>query len=251
MRLLSLFFRRETAVPVLALSFASLVSGVLVVARILSTGNLYYGFLLWNLFLAWLPLVFAVLACDNFRNAPRPNLRLAGLAMAWLLFFPNAPYIFTDLIHLHTRFFGQFWIDLATVLTCALTGWVLGFVSLYLMQSIVSRMFNPLTGWLFTLAATGLGSFGIYLGRFWRFNSWDVVAKPAQLFRGLGAVTSRSLIDPGTIAFPLLFAAFLLSSYLMLYALTHLSPADLAASAPSALNEVRSVKCEVPSAGGA
>ena len=234
MRVLSLFFRRGAAAPMLALSFASLVSVVLVIARIVFTGNFLYGFLVWNLFLAWLPLVFALLACENFRNTSRPNLRLAGLAFAWLLFFPNAPYIFTDLIHLHTRIFGQFWIDLATVLTCALTGLVLGFLSLYLMQSIVSQMFGKRTGWLFILAATAMGSFGIYLGRFWRFNSWDVVAKPAQLYHGLGSMTSRSLLDPTTIAFPLLFAAFLLSAYLMLYALTHLSPAHLVTSVPPA-----------------
>jgi len=233
MRLLSLFFRREAAAPILALSFASLVSAVLVFARIVSTGNILYGFLLWNLFLAWLPLVFALLACESFRNRPRSNLRLAVLAVAWLLFFPNAPYIFTDLIHLHTRLYGQFWIDLATVLTCALTGLVLGFLSLYLMQSIVSRMFGKRAGWLFILIATGLGSFGIYLGRFWRFNSWDVVAKPAQLYHGLGTLTARSLLEPTTIAFPLLFAAFLLSAYLMLYALTHLSPAQLVPVAPA------------------
>ena len=233
MRLLSLFFRRGAAAPMLALSFASLVSVVLVLARVLATRNLQYGCLVWNLFLAWLPLVFALLACENFRNTSRPNLRLAGLALAWLLFFPNAPYIFTDLIHLHNRIFGQFWIDLATVLTCALTGLVLGFLSLYLMQTIVSQMYGRPTGWMFILVATALGSFGIYLGRFWRFNSWDVVAKPTELYHGLGSVTSRSLLDPTTIAFPLLFATFLLSSYLMLYALTHLSPAHLVTSAPS------------------
>jgi uncharacterized membrane protein len=233
MKFLSLFFRRETAAPMLALTFASAFSTVLVIARVAATGNFLYAVLVWNLFLAWLPLVFALLACESYRNNPRPNWRVAGLATAWLLFFPNAPYIFTDLIHLHTRAYGQFWVDLVTVLTCALTGLVIGFLSLYQMQSIVSRMFGRAASWVFIAVATGLGGFGIYLGRFWRFNSWDVLAKPAELYHGLGQVTTNSLLNPRAVAFPVLFAAFLFSTYLMLYALTHLSPAQLPATPPA------------------
>ena len=65
MRLLKLAFKRETAMPVLALLIASGTSVALVLARILSTGRLSYSFLVWNLFLAWLPMIFALLACEN------------------------------------------------------------------------------------------------------------------------------------------------------------------------------------------
>src|SRR5437660_204841 len=70
MTLLKLAFRRETFMPMLALSFASGVCLILVSARILWTRNLHYGFLIWNLFLAWLPLLFALVACKNYRNRP-------------------------------------------------------------------------------------------------------------------------------------------------------------------------------------
>src|SRR5580704_17948875 len=99
MKLLKLAFKRETAIPVLALTFASAVCVALVCARIIWTGNGRAAFLLWNLFLAWLPLFFALLACDHYQNAAGRNWRFVGFAGAWLLFFPNAPYIFTDLIH--------------------------------------------------------------------------------------------------------------------------------------------------------
>ena len=221
MKMLSLFFKREMAVPMLALSFASVVSVILVIARIVTTGNIYYGFLIWNLLLAWLPLIFAVLACDHSQKHTMSNPGFAGLAAAWLLFFPNAPYIFTDLIHLTTRFYGHFWVDLVLILTCALTGLVLGFVSLYLMQSLVARRFGRLVGWIFTAVATGLCSFGIYLGRFLRFNSWDVVTQPAKVYHGIGLWTAGSRHNG---VFLVLFAAFLFLAYLMLYALTHLSP---------------------------
>ncbi len=211
--------------PMLALTFASAASVALVVARMISTGNLRYGFLVWNLFLAWLPLVFALLASEKFQNASGRDWRFLGLAGAWLLFFPNAPYIFTDLTHLTTRFYGHFWVDLMLILLCALTGLVLGFVSLYLMQSVVARMLGRPASWVFIAAVAALSGFGIYLGRFMRFNSWDVLFRPVQLYRGIGNWVAAPLANANTLAFPVLFATFLFIAYLMLYALTHLQPA--------------------------
>ena len=115
--------------PMLALLLASGTSVALVLARILWTGRISYTFLVWNLFLAWLPLVFALLACESYQNGSGRDWRFLSLAGAWLLFFPNASYIFTDLIHLTNHFYPYFWVDLSLILLCALTGLVLGFVS--------------------------------------------------------------------------------------------------------------------------
>jgi uncharacterized membrane protein len=226
MKLLKLAFKRETAMPMLALTFASAASVALVFARILSTGNFRYSFLVWNLFLAWLPLIFALLASEKYQHASGRNWHFAILAGAWLLFFPNAPYIFTDLIHLTTRFYGHFWVDMTLILLCAITGMVLGFVSLYLMQSVVVRMFGRPASWLFITAVAALSGFGIYLGRFMRFNSWDVVFRPRQVYHGIGHWVANPLATANSLAFPILFGAFLFVSYLMLYALTHLRPAQ-------------------------
>ncbi len=211
--------------PLLALTFASIASVALVGARIIATGNLRYSFLVWNLFLAWLPLVFALLASAKFHHASGRDWRFLGLAGAWLLFFPNAPYIFTDLTHLTTRFYGHYWVDLMLILLCALTGLVLGFVSLYLMQSVVERMLGRPASWVFIAAVAALSGFGIYLGRFMRFNSWDVLFRPVQLFQGIGNWVAAPLANANTLAFPVLFGTFLFIAYLMLYALTHLQPA--------------------------
>src|SRR5579859_1051914 len=173
MHLLRLAFKRQTAMAVIALILASGVSLGLVAARILWTGRWQYAFLPWNLFLAWLPLAFALMACDAFQSGTSRNWRFWGYASAWLLFFPNAPYIFTDIIHLTARGFGHFWIDLVLVLLCAMTGLVLGFVSLFLMQSVVRRRLGQAASWMFIAIVAGLSGFGIYLGRFLRFNSWD------------------------------------------------------------------------------
>src|SRR5438105_9594915 len=118
MKLMKLALRRETAIPVLAVAFASAVSFSLVLARIAWSGNIKYGFLFWNLILAWLPLIFALLAADEYRAGAPRNWRFLGFAGAWLLFFPNAPYIFTDLIHLTTHFYSHFWVDLTLILLC-------------------------------------------------------------------------------------------------------------------------------------
>src|SRR5882762_11516266 len=185
MKLFRLALQRETAIPMLALTFASAVCFLLVTARIAWTRELHYGFLIWNLFLAWLPLVFALFAADHFRLSGR-NWRFIVAAAAWLLFFPNAPYFFTDVIHLNRGYFPHFWIDMVLILSCALTGLVLGFLSLYLMHSLVRRIIGPWRSWLFIAAVTGLSGIGICLGRFLRFNSWDVVIKPVKLYEGIG-----------------------------------------------------------------
>ena len=208
--------------PVAAMLFASAICFGLVVARVAWTGNIRYSFLVWNLFLAWLPLLFAILAEDNFEAGKRPGWRFLGMSAAWLLFFPNAPYIFTDLVHLTNRFFPHFWVDLAIVLSCAFTGLVLGFVSLYLMHSIITRMLGRIAGWAFVATAAGLCSFGIYLGRFLRFNSWDVIAKPGRLAESISSFATGETGQPHHLAFLALFATFLFIAYVMLYALTHL-----------------------------
>jgi uncharacterized membrane protein len=220
--LYDLLVKNEALVPVLTLAFASAVGLALVFARMVWTENLRYSFLVWNLFLAWLPLLFALLVCELQRNGHTRNWTFASLSAVWLLFFPNAPYIFTDLIHLTTRFRGHFWVDLTLILICALTGLVLGFVSLYLMQSVVARMFGRVVGWMFIAVVAGLSSFGVYLGRFVRVNSWDVVARPGKLFDGIHSWASDPFAHSTSFAFPILFATFLFIAYVMLYALTHL-----------------------------
>src|SRR5204862_4497199 len=123
--------------------------------------------------------------------------------------FPNAPYIFTDLIHLTTHFYRHFWVDLTLILLFAFIGLVIGFVSLFLMQAVVQRMFGRAASWLFIAAVAALSGFGIYIGRFLRFNSWDVIFKPFALCEGIGNWIANPLARSTSLAFPLLFATFL------------------------------------------
>ena len=93
------------------------------------------------------------------------------------------------------------------------------------MQSVVERMVGRVVSWLFIAAVAALSGFGIYLGRFLRLNSWDVLFKPRQVYHGIGNWVADPFANSTSLAFPLLFGTFLFITYLMLYALTHLQPA--------------------------
>lgn len=236
MRFAKLFLKRETVAPMLAMTFASATSFVFVIALVLSAENLRaglhrHGYLIWNLFLAWVPLFFALMACDELTASPKRNWRFAGFVFGWFIFFPNAPYIFTDLVHISIGTSRHYWVDLSMILACGVTGLILWFVSLFLMHGLAARKFGSLAGWGFVTLMAGLTSFGIYLGRFMRFNSWDVVTKPGAVLNGISSWDRAAVSYNPTVAFPLVFTAFLFTSYLMLYALTHLSPARIPPSA--------------------
>jgi uncharacterized membrane protein len=225
-------FKHEAATPLLALAFASGVGVTLVAARVVITHNLHYTLLVWNIFLAWLPLIFALGARKPFQAGQAGTWKFFSLAAAWLLFFPNAPYIFTDLIHVQSNY-RLYWVDLLLVLVCALTGLVLGFVSLYLMQSMVARRFGAMASWLFVAATVGLSSLGIFLGRFLRLNSWDVVLHPGKMYHRLDHWSDDPWLSGHTVSFLSMFAIFLFLAYIMLYALTHLPRVELQPAPPN------------------
>ena len=110
------------------------------------------------------------------------------------------------------------------ILPCALTGLVVGFLSLYLMHVVVSQTVGQLAGWGFIAGVAALSSFGVYLGRFVRLNSWDLLVQPGKLYDGVGNWAANPMSNTTSYAFPVLFAAFMFIAYVMLYGLTHLRP---------------------------
>lgn len=222
MKLFQLLFQRELLAATLALVFASVVCVALVFVRILTAGNIGYAFLVWNLFLAWLPLILALLIRERYANGERRGWKIISLVMAWLLLFPNAPYIFTDLIHLTAKFRGHFWVDMILILLCAVTGLVLGFISLYVMQSVVVDKFGFAKSWLFVAGVSGLSGIGIFIGRFLRLNSWDMLLRPLTFYHRIDNWKSEWVTNFVPYTFAMLFAIFLFTVYLMFYALTRL-----------------------------
>ncbi len=197
------------------LGAASAICVGLVAARMLYSQSTHYWFLVWNLALAWVPFVFAGLVYVMARGR-RTILSafIAAAALVWLLFFPNAPYILTDFLHLGSmgdRVPG--WYDVLMLFWFAWTGLMLGVVSLYLMQDIVTRAAGGAVGWVFVIAAAGLGSFGIYLGRFLRWNSWDLLRRPRPLATELYGTVTDPAMQPQLLGFTLLFALLFLFVY--------------------------------------
>lgn len=202
----------------LALGALTAFAVALVGVRVFYTGTPVYGNLVWNLFLAWIPFVVALLVCDGFRwGAPRPAL-VAGAAV-WLLFLPNAPYLVTDLKLLREWGGAPIWFDIVLVSTAAWTGLLLGFASLSLMHSVGRRIVGTLAAWLLVLAVLALTSFGVFLGRFQRWNSWDVVTRPRLL---LGELLERGADPLGqgrAVAATVLFTVFLTLTYAVFHSL--------------------------------
>lgn len=217
---------RDLIRPFSAVTFASLLSCFLLVLRIALIGQFRQLYLVWNLFLAWMPLFFALTAVCLAHTRPQRRWWFFSAAAAWLLFFPNAPYILTDLIHLGPKTHGRYWADLVLILLFALIGLVLGFLSLFLMQRLVARRYGWPVGWLFVSLVAGLSGFGIYAGRFLRWNSWDVVFSPIELFADASHWLLQLPNSAHGLIIPVLFATMLFIAYLLLYSLTHL-PAGL------------------------
>jgi uncharacterized membrane protein len=170
-----------------------------------------FVFLLWNLFLAAIPFGLTLLL-DMVPPATRRRL-LLPVGMLWLLFFPNAPYILTDLFHLHERAEVPLWYDLALILSCAWNGLMLGYASLLDMQRFVHERLGWLGGWAFATLALGLSGFGVYLGRFLRWNSWDIVTNPLHLAYDIADRLLHPLAHRGTWGVTLLYGTFLLLGY--------------------------------------
>lgn len=142
-------------------------------------------FLNWNLFLAFIPWALSsVVVIKPSLKKSRGVLFL--LLAAWLLFFPNAPYILTDLFHLRLRSSMPIWFDLILILSFAWTGLLFGFLSLLDIERVLRDFVKPVYIPVISILLLFAGSFGIYVGRFLRWNSWDIVAEPFKLFYDIG-----------------------------------------------------------------
>jgi uncharacterized membrane protein len=207
---------RRRLVTVLGLVAASLFCVGLVGLRMIETGDSDFSGLIWNLFLAWIPFVLAVVVYDRWRRGKARG-SLFVLGALWLLFFPNAPYIVTDFVHLERTGDAPYWYDALTVSAFAWTGVLLGFASLFVMQTVVRQWRGVVSGWVFAGTALALGSLGIYLGRFLRLNSWDAVEHPSVLPRIAHAVARDPFAYQEAIGVTVLFTLALGFAYLLLY----------------------------------
>jgi uncharacterized membrane protein len=165
-------------------------------------------FLNWNLILAVIPYSITTLAFvyPRFKNS---NLRLSALIAVWLLFFPNAPYILTDLFHLRKQTGMPIWFDLTLILFFAWTGLLFGFLSLRDVQNSLLVRLNKVKTTLVVVALIFIGSFGIYLGRYLRWNSWDILQEPFAIIYQIGDRFVNPLSHSRTWGMTIFFGLFL------------------------------------------
>jgi uncharacterized membrane protein len=237
------FIRNRYSISVfILLNIACAVCIGLVVARVAYSESGRHLGLIWNLFLAWIPFMLAYFAHAVSWKRVTLYLIIPGIAFLWLIFFPNAPYMLTDLQDLARRASdAPLWYDVIIVVWSSWTGTLLGVISLYLMQDIIARSFGRAIGWIFVFVISALSSFGIYIGRFVRLNSWDILQNPAETAQEILGI----IIDPSMrlAAFTLLYTFFFLFIFLLLYSFSHMlreqvvstldSPEQIASTQPS------------------
>lgn len=159
----------------LALLNAAIASGI--ACSVALTGSARgYGFLVWNLMLAAIPVGLAA-GLRQLAITRVPMTALVPVFVLWLLFLPNAPYLVTDLVHLGDQAV-PLPVDALMLSTAAIAGVLAGLLSLALVESAVRVRIGPRAAMASVAVAIPLASLGVYFGRVLRWNSWDALAEP-------------------------------------------------------------------------
>ncbi len=207
------FLVGQALYPVLLSTF---LTGGLFVARAALISTWGYRFLPWNLFLAWIPYLSSLVIAYLHQHHPKRWGYLLIPSLLWLTFFPNAPYIITDFIHLRWRYPVPIWYDIVLLAMAAWTGLFLAAFSLRTMQQIVKTFLGTVASWLFVALVMGLSGLGIYLGRFLRWNSWDLLLRPDKVLSDIALLLIAPFENLTAFGFIIQISAFLLVCYLTL-----------------------------------
>lgn len=216
----------EISRPTAALILLSALSCLLELIKIGLKNDLSGLGLVWNLFLAWLPLGFILVAR---RTPPKPSptmgrafikSRFYLFTFLWLLFFPNSTYIITDLMHVPEYDGRLLWYDSLRIFLFALAGLAVGLYSMMIAHQVFDRWFGRFKSWWILGFSVFLSGYGIYLGRFERFNSWDLFTNPFSLVRQILGDFNNLLAIQTTLA----FATVTMVLYVCLNLITPLTP---------------------------
>ncbi|MFT3949174.1 MAG: DUF1361 domain-containing protein [Agriterribacter sp.] len=191
--------------------YLSLLCTVLLIAmRIVYTGNWRFASLVWNMFLAFIPFVFSIILLKKNNSVKWAQYLLLA---AWLVFFPNAPYIITDFVHLDHTPPVPFWYDLVIIFWAAWNGLILGFVSLLNIEKFLLTKFSRKQVNVMVYTSLVLCAFGVYAGRYLRWNSWDVVANPHEIYRDVKHIALNPKDNMRTWGVTCLFSALMIICY--------------------------------------
>lgn len=204
-----------------SLAVLSLFVVAMIAFRISYTGSSEHSGIAWNLALAWIPFALALVVYERARSGPFTP-ALGAIGALWLLFLPNAPYLVTDLKYVGHGDGLPVLYDLVLLTAAAWAGLLLGLTSLFLMHAVARRVVGAVNAWALVVGALALSSFGIYLGRVLRWNSWDVFVRPGPLLSRIASGALDPLSHPRPVALTILLTSFLLVSYLVFYSLARM-----------------------------
>ena len=190
-----------------------LFSLALLLGRIVVTDSSRYIFLLWNLALAVIPLALAWLLVAQLRRRSWLDWRSILLSFLWLSFLPNSFYLITDFVHLRPNYEADLVFDIVLLSSFLLAGLALGFLSVYLVHREIIKRLRPNLAIGVVAVIFFISSFAVYLGRFNRFNSWDILLRPA----GLLFDVSERVINPSAYSQTYLTTFILFGLFFSLY----------------------------------
>ena len=202
-----LFDRFNILFPLFSLTVLSI---LLLSVRLKITHSFFYLFLVWNLFLAMIPF-FITTYMKTFKQLKKP--RLYFLLLIWLLFLPNAPYLLTDFIHLRLSPTEWLGFDSLMIAIFAITGFAFYVISIKEMRPVLLQQFNQKIVSNCIVILPFLVSFGMYLGRVLRWNTWDILHKLFSLFSDVLALIIDPLENIDAWLFTLFFGLFLKLGY--------------------------------------
>jgi uncharacterized membrane protein len=187
-----------------SLLIALVVCLVMILINAVTAKTSYYFFLPYNIFLAFFSPTFAIILKNRLHT--QPWLKPSNLILTFLLliFLPNSFYMITDLIHVQYIIGIDVLYNIIFTNLAIFIGLIAGFISLYIFHvELLKRTYHRYAHIIIGILIIAI-SFAIYLGRYLRWNSWDILLNPS----GILFDTSDTLIHPSThpVFFPIMFA---------------------------------------------
>lgn len=193
----------------------SVIAVIFVFGRLDLSGMTTPLYLIWNLFLAWVPYLISL----YFIKKETSIKKFIPLFIFWILFFPNAPYLITDSIHIISSPESFIWYDSLLFFFFGWIGLLLGMISLFHIHQYFKNHLSVLISEIIIFAICFISSFGVYLGRFERWNSWDFFLQPLNLIKNSFNISTGFSDGANLFIFVGIFCIFMYSIYKMIYVL--------------------------------
>ncbi len=200
-----------------AIGLQALVAVLFILAEAILDRTNQNLFMIFNLFLAWVPLILAVLIYKYVKNKPLVSPLGIVLSIAWLCFLPNSFYIVSDSIHLINFNSTDIIVGIVAFFMMAINGLLVGLISVYLINLELNKRMNSKSSALILITIFLLCGFAVYLGRFLRFNSWDVITNPILLIFDVSNPIFDSNTQKNAITTSIGFFGIISTCYLILW----------------------------------